>query len=48
MVYVDKWNRSCYAPKVWALGHAFHSMLLGLCEGRQDHLGPALPANTYL
>lgn len=40
--------RCRYAPRKWVLGHAFHSMLLGLCSGRQDHLGPALPANTYL
>ena len=37
-----------YAPKKWALGHALHSVILGLCNVRQDHLGPALPANTYL
>ncbi|CAI3671877.1 hypothetical protein CNEO4_600054 [Clostridium neonatale] len=37
-----------YAPRKWALGHASHSVLLGLCNGRQDHLGLALPANTYL
>ncbi|CAI3206558.1 hypothetical protein CNEO2_440030 [Clostridium neonatale] len=37
-----------YAPRKWALGHASHSVLLGLCNGRQDHLGPALPAITYL
>ena len=37
-----------YAPRKWVLGHAFHSIILGLCNGRQDHLGPALSANTYL
>ncbi|CAI3676807.1 hypothetical protein CNEO4_540029 [Clostridium neonatale] len=39
---------SRYAPRKWALGHASYSVLLGLCNVRQDHLGPALPANTYL
>ena len=40
--------RCRYAPKKWALGHALQSVLLRLCKVRQDHLGPALPANTYL
>jgi len=40
---------SCrYAPRKWVLGHALYSMLLDLCNGRHDHLGPTLPANTYL
>jgi len=40
--------RCRYAPRKWALGHALQSVLLGLCNVRQDHLGPTLPANTYL
>lgn len=40
--------RCRHAPRKWALGHALYSMILGVCNVRQDHLGLALTANTYL
>ena len=40
--------RCRYAPRKWVLGHALHRVILGLCNVRQDHLGPAVPADTYL
>ena len=41
-------SRCHYAPRKWALGHAFYSVLLGLCVEMKDQLRSVLSANTYL